>query len=157
MALGRADLIPILSHFADTDKVLQTPFGKDKSRKYGDCNKYIGRPFGNAIASNHRFRHTYYAEYGITLFKRRDKDSPPRYHSDGKPDANGFIWEDWEDERGLFALGSPVGVWGIRNIIQFENDTILFEFPNHQICLFDYRTNKIALLARGCGATVAIE
>lgn len=156
-AFGRADLIPILSHFAVTDKVLQTPFGKDKSRKYGDCNMFVGRPFGNAIASNHRFRLEHYAEFGITLLKRRDKNSPSRYNSSSETDVNGFRWADWEDERGLLGLGSPVGMWWIRNIIQFENDTILLEFPNQQICLFDYRTNRIAFLARGCGATAAIE
>ena len=157
-AFGRSDLIPVISHFEDTDRVLLTPFGKDQNLKYGDCNPYIGRPFGNATASNYRFYYdNIFAEFGIILMKKREKDSPPRNIYPKEPDAYGFSWQDWLEDRTLFALGSPIAVWGIRNIIQFENDTILFEFKNHQICLFDYRTRRIALLARGYGATVAIE
>ena len=157
-AFGRSDLIPVISHFEDTDRVLLTPFGKDQNLKYGDCNPYIGRPFGNAIASNYRFYYdNIFAEFGIILMKKREKDSPPRNIYPKEPDAYGFSWQDWLEDRTLFALGSPIAVWGIRNIIQFENDTILFEFKNHQICLFDYRTRRIALLTKGYGATTAIE
>jgi len=37
-----------------------------------------------------------------------------------------------------------------------SRSTILFEL-RHQLCLFDYRTRRIALLAKGYGATAAIE
>ena len=157
-AFGRSDLIPVISCFEDTDRVLLTPFGKDQNLKYGDCNPYIGRPFGNAIASNYRFNYDdFLAEFGIILMKKREKDSVPRNIYPKEPDAYGFSWQDWQEDRTLFALGSPIAMLGLKNIIQFENDTILFELRHHQLCLFDYRTRRIALLARGYGATAAIE
>ena len=81
----------------------------------------------------------------------------PKYYNQSERDAYGFAWQDWETEKRLFAFGSPIGMWGIRNIIQFENDTVLFEFPHNQICLYDYHTRRIALLARGYGSTAALE
>ena len=73
-AFGRSDLIPVISCFEDTDRVLLTPFGKDQNLKYGDCNPYIGRPFGNAIASNYRFKYDdFLTEFGIILMKKREK------------------------------------------------------------------------------------
>ena len=155
--LERHENIPIISRIAETDNVLLTQFtDKDRDRMYGDCNFNIGRPLGKARESNHRFKKEYYAEFGLALLKRREGDLP-QHHNQSKRDAYGFAWQDWQEEKNLFALGSPIGMWWIRNIIQFENDTILFELPNHQICLFDYRTNRIALLVRGYGATAAIE
>ena len=149
--------IPIISRIAETNNVLLTQFtDRYKDWMYGDCNFNIGRPLGKARESNHCFKKEYYAEFGVVLLKRREGDLS-RHHNQSEKDAYGFAWQDWEKERRLFALGSPVGMWWIRNIIQFENDTILFELPNHQICLFDYHTNRIALLARGYGATAAIE
>ena len=159
-AFGRSDLIPVISRFEDTDRVLLTPFDKNQNLKYGDCNPWIGRPFGKAIASNYRFKYDdFFAEFGIALMKKREKDSTPRNIYPKEADANGFSWQDWQEDRILFALGSPIAMWGIRNIIQFENDTILFEFKkskNHQICLFDYRTRRIALLTKGYGATTSL-
>lgn len=159
--MGRPENLPILSCCAETDKVLLTRFSDNGNRiiddsLYGDCNQFIGRPLGKAIDSNYRFQRDFYAEFGLFLLKRREGDLP-KYYNQSERDAFGFAWQDWEKERRLFALGSPVGMWWVRNIIQFENDTILFELPNHQICLFDYRTNRIALLVRGYGATAAIE
>ena len=159
-AFGRSDLIPVISRFEDTDRVLLTPFGKDQNSKYGDCNPWIGRPFGKAIASSYRFKYDdFFAEFGIALMKKREKDSTPRNIYPKEADAYGFSWQDWQEDRILFALESPIAMWGIRNIIQFENDTILFEFKKfkkHQICLFDYRTRRIALLTKGYGATTSL-
>ncbi len=157
-AFERSGLIPVISLFEDTDRVLLTQFGKNQNLKYGESNSCIGRPFGKAIASNYRFEYDdFFAEFGIILMKKREKDSTPRNIYPREADAYGFSWQDWQEDRMLFALGSPIAMWGIRNIIQFENDTILFEFANHQICLFDYRTKCIALLTKGYGATTAIE
>jgi len=153
-----AENITIHPQLADVDKVVLTQFGRsDKNRRYGDCNDYIGRPLGKkAIDSNYRFKRSFYSEFGLILLKRRDSDSPPS-HIISERDAYGFAWQDWQEDRRLFALGSPIAMWGLKNIIQFENDTILFELRHRQLYLFDYRTRRIALLARGYGATAAIE
>ncbi len=152
-----AENITIHPQLADVDKVVLTQFGKsDKNRLYGDCNDFIGRPLGKAIDSNYRFERSYYSEFGLILLKRRDGDFPPSDNISER-DAYGFAWQDWQEDRTLFALGSPIGFLGLEKIIQFENDTILFELRHHQLCLFDYRTRRIALLARGYGATAAIE
>ena len=93
------------------------------------------------------------------LLKKREFDLSKPYNYISYRDAYGFTWAEWQNDRRLFALGSPIAMWGIRNIIQFENDTILFEFKkskNHQICLFDYRTRRIALLTKGYGATTSL-
>ena len=159
--MGRPENLPILSCCAETDKVLLTRFSDNGNRiiddsLYGDCNQFIGRPLGKAIDSNYRFQRDFYAEFGLFLLKRREGDLP-KYYNQSERDAFGFARQDWEKERRLFALGSPIGMWWIRNIIQFENDTVLFEFPHNQICLYDYRTRRIALLARGYGSTALLE
>ncbi len=151
--------ITILPRLADVDNVVLTQFGfgkSDKDRRYGDCNDLIGRPLGKAKASNYRLSHDFYSEFGLMLLKRRERDSSQPYNFMSIRDAYGFTWEEWQNDRRLFALGSPIAMWGLKNIIQFENDTILFELRHHQLCLFDYRTRRIALLARGHGATAAI-
>ncbi|MBR4676222.1 MAG: hypothetical protein IKP00_17330 [Victivallales bacterium] len=149
--------ITILPKLADVDNVVLTQFGKnDKDRQYGDCNDLIGRPLGKAKASNYRFSHHFYPEFGLMLLKKREFDLSKPYNYISSRDAYGFTWAEWQNDRRLFALGSPIAMWGIKNIIQFENDTILFELRHRQLCLFDYRTRRIALLARGHGATAAI-
>ena len=74
-----------------------------------------------------------------------------------KPDRYGFNRSEWKREKRVLALASPLAVWSINNPIQFSNDVVLIEMSYRQLCLFDYRTRRIALLARGYGATAAIE
>ena len=150
-----AENITILPVLAEVDNVVLTQFDEsDKNSRYGNYYDRVGRPLGKAKDSNCRFKYGLYAEC-LVLLKRCENASRPRNISNR--DAYGFAGTEWQYERRLFDLGSPIALWGIKNIIQFENDTILFELRHRQLCLFDYRTRRIALLARGYGATAAIE
>ncbi len=152
-----AENITILPGLAEVDNVVLTQFGEnDKNSRYGNYYGLVGRPLGKAKDSNCRFKRGFYSEYGLVLL-RRCENASHRPRNISSRDAYGFAGVEWQYERRLFALGSPITLWGIKNIIQFENDTILFELGHQQLCLFDYRTRRIALLARGYGATAAIE
>ena len=146
----------LFSRFAEIDKaVVEKPM--DKSGRYDVDDYYqISRPLGGAIDSDVRFRRHWYGEFGLDLL-RRTTNPPPGgkgYHLNS-PDRYGFNSRYWQKERKLFALASPIAYWWMAHIIQFPNDIILFEMTNKQLCLFDYKTNRIALLSRGFGATRA--
>ena len=156
--------ITILSRCADVDKVLLSQIrDTEDSIWYYDanrrsyCDAELGRPLGKARDANCRFMEKWFNDTGLFLLERcQDEDGVSRENP--VLDAHGFAWKEWKTTRKLFAMDSPLAMhWKPRNIIQFENDIILFEFPNCQLCLFDYRTRRIARLARGYGATAAIK
>ena len=54
-------------------------------------------------------------------------------------------------------METPFLEWRVRDIIQLPDDVVLLRLGDDQLCLFDYRTMRIALLARGRSATADLE
>ena len=153
---GSAQQTLILPQFADAAKVILEP--SDVDGKYNFSSFYwFSRTLGDAKQSNCRFEAPpLYPDRGLSLFSRLGKgEKDTDYYN--KPDRYGFNRSEWKREKRVLALASPLAVWSIHNPIQFSNDVVLIEMSYRQLCLFDYRTRRIALLARGYGATAAIE
>ena len=145
----------ILPQFADEDKSLLEPLNEKGKYEFSRTHWY-SRPLGDAVNSNHRFEApTYYPDRGMSLLTRRTPEDKNRYYN-GKPDKYGFNRSEWKNEGCVLALASPLVAWNIFNVIQLPNDIVLLEM-NKQLCLFDYKTRRIALLAKGFGATAILE
>ena len=152
---GNAQQTLILPQFADAAKVILEP-SVDMIYNFSRFYRF-SRTLGDAKQSNCRFEAPpHYSDRGLSLLSRHRKgEKDTDYYN--KPDRYGFNRSEWKREKRVLALASPLAVWSINNPIQFSNDIVLIEMSYRQLCLFDYRTRRIALLARGYGATAAIE
>ena len=147
--------VPILPQLADAGKALLEPLN-EKGKYEFSKNHWYSRPLGDAVNSNHRFEApTYYPDRGMSLLTKCMPEDKDRYYN-GKPNKYGFNRSEWKNEGCVLALASPLVAWNIFNVIQLPNDIVLLEM-NKQLCLFDYKTRRIALLARGFGATAILE
>lgn len=157
-------IVDVLPDFAPADRVLLEPDreeadeaypdrGTDDDKPFIDASWYwVGRPLGAARDSSIRFSSGFWAAQGLRLLTKVERPRGRR----PSPDRYGFDWGEWETTRRLFALETPFLAWRIRDIIQLPDDVVLLRLGD-QLCLFDYRTMRIALLARGHGATVVLE
>ena len=59
-------------------------------------------------------------------------------------------------ERFRVALEVPFLSWSVRDAIILPGDQILFQLGLHQVCLYDPRTRKVAVLYRGHGALAVL-
>ena len=91
----------------------------------------------------------------MSLLTRRTPEDKSQQNYN-RYDKYGFNYNEWRDEGCVLALASPLVAWNIFNVIQLPNDIVLLEM-NKQLCLFDYKTRRIALLAKGFGATAILE
>jgi hypothetical protein len=55
------------------------------------------------------------------------------------------------------ALETPYVQWIVRNAYELPNDCVVFQLGFNQICIFDPKTRRVALLARGYGPVVVVE
>ena len=148
--------VPIFPKFADADKALIEPLNEKGKYEFSRTHWY-SRPLGDAVNSNHRFEAPpYYPDFGMSLLTRRAAGDKDQYYDNGKPDKYGFNRSEWKNDGRVLALASPLVAWNIFNVIQLPNDIVLLEM-NKQLCLFDYKTRRIALLAKGFGATAILE
>ena len=157
-------IVDVLPDFAPADRVLLEPDRKEADEAYPDRGTdddkrfiddswyWVGRPLGAARDSSIRFSSGFWAAQGLRLLTKVERPRGRR----PSPDRYGFDWGEWETRRRLFALETPFLAWRVRDIIQLPDDVVLLRLGD-QLCLFDYRTMRIALLARGYGATVVLE
>ncbi len=157
-------IVDVLPDFAPADRVLLEPDREkadeaypdrsmDDDKPYIDASWYwVGRPLGAARDSSIRFSSGFWAAQGLRLLTKVERPRGRR----PSPDRYGFDWGEWETTRRLFALETPFLAWRVRDIIQLPDDVVLLRLGD-QLCLFDYRTMRIALLARGRSATAVLE
>jgi hypothetical protein len=62
--------------------------------------------------------------------------------------------KDTKEQR-TYAVELPFAFWTVRNAVHLEGDLIVFQLGADQICLMDFQSKKIALIARGKGPMVA--
>ncbi len=147
--------VPILPHFATVDKALIEPLN-EKGKYEFSMTHWYSRPLGDAVNSNHRFEAPpHYPDFGMSLLTRRTPEDKSQQNYN-RYDKYGFNYNEWRDDGRVLALASPLVAWNIFNVIQLPNDIVLLEM-NKQLCLFDYKTRRIALLAKGFGATAILE
>ncbi|MFO1477891.1 MAG: hypothetical protein U1F98_14750 [Verrucomicrobiota bacterium] len=60
-------------------------------------------------------------------------------------------------ERVRFSYETPFGAWMVRNAVHLPSDKALFQLGEDQICAFDPKSRKIALLWHGRGPVPVIE
>ena len=141
----------VLPNFAEAGKaLLELPDDRGVYRHYQW--QWLGRTLGVAKDSDVRFQTGFWPQRGMYLMER---EKSPEDKLDY--DQYGFAWREWTFGKKLIALEMPFLSWTIRNIIQLPGDFVLFELDRDQICLFDYKTMRIALVARGFGATAVVE
>lgn len=120
------------------------------------------RCLGNAKNSDVHFKHGFWPREGISLLSKNPHPirAIPCDSSSQQPDdvdVFGYQRGEWASVRRLFALETPFLGWNVGNIIQLPDDVCILQLGRDQLCLFDYRTMKLALLARGYGAIAVLE
>ncbi len=55
------------------------------------------------------------------------------------------------------ALEVPFLAWWVRDFVEVPGEKFIFQLGRDQICIFDARSHKIALLAKGFGPLVALD